>query len=181
MSSILYPHEEECSNSIDIDELYQKNFRRSVKHLSIFNKILSRIHKRIQNTSRNKRNDLHIWFSIPEFIFGEPLFDQSDCIAHIIGKLTDNGFLVKYMHPNTIFVSWEQWIPSYIRDEYKKKTGIVVDQNGIVIKSSKTENSETKDTTTEHVKDINKHFTPISKYKPTGHLLYDAELFDAIK
>ena len=102
-------------------------------------------------------------------------------MINIYGKLTDNGFLVKCMHPNTIFVLWAQWIPSYIRDEYKKKTGIVVDQNGIVIKSSKTEISETKDTTTEHVKDINKQFTPISNYKPTGHLLYDADFFVAIK
>ena len=29
-----------------------------------------------------------------------------------------------------LFISWNHWIPLYVRDEYKKKTGIEIDQFG---------------------------------------------------
>ena len=128
MSCLLYVDEEEASNKINIDDLYEKKRQRDLKQLSIFNKILARIHKRIQFTGRNKRNEKHIWFTVPEFIFGEPNFDNGECVAFLIVKLEENGFHVRYMHPNTLFVSWENWIPSYTRSEFKKKTGIQVDE-----------------------------------------------------
>jgi hypothetical protein len=54
MSNIIFVEDEECLNNIDIDELYDKNMRREQKSVSIFNKILNRIHKRILTTSRMK-------------------------------------------------------------------------------------------------------------------------------
>jgi hypothetical protein len=44
--------------------------------------------------------------------------------------LQTNGFQVRYFHPNTIFISWNHWVPSYVRNEIKKKTGIVVNEYG---------------------------------------------------
>ena len=134
-----------------------------------------RLSKRIYTVSKSKRSEQHIWFTIPNFILGEQTYDQGDCIAHVIGKLVDNGFLVKYLQPNTIFVTWEQWIPSYIRDQHFKKTGILIDEKGNVIDKQKSDHTITEPQSKEC-----KTYTPLSKYKPTGHLLYDAELFDAI-
>ena len=88
-----------------IDELYEKQQRRDLRQVSIFNKILNRIHHRIRITSRAKK-DKHIWFTIPEYIFGEPVYKKEDCIAYIIAKLEANKFHIRYVHPNTIFVSW---------------------------------------------------------------------------
>ena len=173
---MIFHHEDDSVVKIDIDDLYKKNLARSLKHLSIFNKILNRVHKRIYTTSKNKRTEQHIWFVIPKFILGEQAYDQGDCIAHIIGQLVDNGFVVKYLHPNTIFVTWGQWVPSYVRDEHFKKTGILIDEKGIPIKKAE---QEPHQNTTEIQKEL-KQFTPINKYKPTGHLLYNADLFEAI-
>ena len=139
MSNIIYHDENDSVNEIDIDELYRKNLERSMKQTSTFNKILNRVHKRIQKTSQNKRTEQHIWFIIPKFILGEQTYDQGDCIAHVIGKLVDNGFVVKYLHPSTIFVTWGQWIPSYERDLHFKKTGILIDERGIPIKKPEPE------------------------------------------
>ena len=125
MSCLLYVHDEEAQKKLNIDDLYEKKHQRDLKQISIFNKILNRIHKRIQLTGRNKKNDRHIWFTVPEFIFGEPNYDQGECLGYIIAKLEENGFFTKYMHPNTLFVSWENWVPSYTRNEIKKKFGIV--------------------------------------------------------
>jgi hypothetical protein len=124
MSNILFANDEESVAKIDIDGLYERNMNRELRNVSIFNKIINRIHKRILTTSKSKQ-DKYIWFTIPKFIFGQPLYHQGDCIAYIITKLSDNGFFVKYMHPNTIFLSWEQWIPSYVRLEYKKKQALL--------------------------------------------------------
>ena len=177
MSNIIYHDENDSVNDIDIDELYRKNLERSMKQTSTFNKILNRVHKRIHKTSQNKRTEQHIWFIIPKFILGEQTYDQGDCIAHVIGKLVDNGFVVKYLHPSTIFVTWGQWIPSYERDQHFKKTGILIDERGIPIKKPEPEPQPQPQL---HTEKDNKCFTPINKYKPTGQLLYNPELFDAM-
>lgn len=180
---MIYCNENDEVHNIDIDDLYQKAFVRNLNHLSIFNRILNRVHKRIKTTSRDKKNDQHIWFTIPKFILGEQTFDYGDCVAHIIGKLVDNGFFVKYLHPNTIFVSWEQWVPTYARSEYFAKTGISIDEKGNTIKKTEKVNEQQNKgviiTPTPQGKGTSP-YTPISKYKPTGNLLYNADLFDAI-
>ena len=47
MSCILYVNDEESNRKINIDDLYEKKQKRDLKQLSIFNKILNSIHKRI--------------------------------------------------------------------------------------------------------------------------------------
>jgi hypothetical protein len=186
MSCLLYVNEEEAQNKIDIDGLYEKKHQRDLKQISVFNKILNRIHKRIQITGRNKKIDRHIWFIVPEFIFGEPNYDQGECLGYIISKLEENGFFTKYMHPNTLFISWENWIPSYTRNEVKKKLGIVLDERGNVIdKLNENIEIESHDPQVRlmqvNAKKEQKQFTPIDQYKPTGNLVYHPEMFEKIE
>ena len=133
MSGFLYVNDEESSGKVDIDSLFEKRQRKDLKQLSIFNKILNRIHKRINLTGKTKVKDKHIFFTIPEFLFGEPLYNQGDCVGYLVVQLEENGFHVRYMHPNTLFVSWENWVPSYVRSEIKKKTGKILNPQGMVI------------------------------------------------
>ena len=76
------------------------------------------------------------------------------------------------MNPNILFISWDQWIPSYERSEYKRRTGITINEKGEEIKSKSTEVPIT-------VKE-NKNYTPITNYKPTGHLVYNPDVYNAI-
>lgn len=189
MSCLLYVNDEEASRKINIDDLYEKKHQRDLKQISIFNKILNRIHKRIQHTGRNKHNDKHIWFTVPEYIFGEPNYDNGECIAFLIVKLEENGFLVKYMHPNTLFVSWANWIPAYARNELKKKTGIVVDEKGNVIDRKEQEEENSNDPNSKLLntgkggtnQKNQKQYTPISQYKPTGNLVYNPEILEKLE
>jgi hypothetical protein len=171
--------------------LYENKKKRDLKQVAIFNKILNRVHKRILITGRNKKNEQHIWFVIPEYIFGEPVYDKAECIAYIIAKLEVNKFHIKYLHPNTLFISWANFIPSYVRTEYKKKTGILVDENGIIVDKQELDNnimgSNELDskilnnrTAPTNVK-VQKEYTPIKNYKPTGHLIYNPDLFEKIE
>ena len=68
MSCFLHIDDEEASSKINIDELFDRQQQRDLKQLSIFNKILARVQRRIQLTGRNKRSDQFIWFQIPEYI-----------------------------------------------------------------------------------------------------------------
>ena len=186
MSVFLFTEDEENLQKVNIDELYESNQRRDVKQLSIFNKILNRIHKRITYTGRNKRNDKHIWFTVPEYIFGEPVYDKGECISYLVVKLEENGFHIRYMHPNTLFISWQNWIPSYVRNEIKKKTGNVVDEHGNILQ--KKEVNEEEDMNSKMFNDKNgnpttkdqKQYTPIHQYRPSGNLVYKPELFEKI-
>jgi hypothetical protein len=189
MSSFLYVNDEETRGKINIDELYEKKQQRELKQLSIFNKLLNRIHKRITFTARNKANDKHIWFIVPEYIFGEPVYDQGDCIAYLVNKLEDNGFHVKYVHPNALFVSWVNWIPSYVRNEFKKKTGMVINEKGEIL-SKDDDNKEDdmngrlfndKQNVNQKDQKEQKQYTPIGQYKPTGNLVYGSDMFEKIE
>jgi Family of unknown function (DUF5759) len=187
MSNLLLYDEEEAAGKLNIDDLYERNMRRDLKQLSLFNKLLNRVHKRIQTCSRFKR-DKYIWFTVPEFLFGEPTYDQADCISYIIAKLVENGFSVQYMHPHTLFVSWDQWIPSYVRNEVKNKTGKVINEKGQVVADLKTPKDAESDMTTGEsmgasgapATSSQKQYTPIGQYKPAG-MIYNPEIVEKLE
>jgi hypothetical protein len=185
MSCLLYVTDEEAHQKINIDDLYEKKHQRDLKQLSVFNKILNRIHKRIQLTGRNKRIDRYIWFTVPEYIFGEPNYDQGECLGFLVSKLEENGFFIKYMHPNTLFVSWENWIPAYTRNEIKKKLGVVLDEKGNVLEKIGEQEIESHDPQVRlmqmNTKKDQRQFTPIGQYKPTGNMVYNPEYFEKLE
>jgi hypothetical protein len=118
------------SEKISIDELYEKKRQQDLTKLALFNKILNRIHVKIKTASRQKVDEQFCWYVVPETMIGVPKYDQAGCIAYIIDKLKTNGFNVRYIHPNLLFISWLHWIPSYVRSELKKKTGIEINEFG---------------------------------------------------
>ena len=184
MACYLTVDDEEAIGKVNIDELYDKKQRRDQKQLAIFNKLLNRIQKRITFTGKNRTNDKHIWFTVPEYIFGEPVYDQGDCIGYLVNKLEENGFYVRSLHPNTIFVSWSNWIPSYVRSEIKKKTGKVIDEKGNIIEKEEDDDVNAKTfndrNNTNSSQKNKKDYTPINQYRPTGNLVYNPEMFENI-
>jgi len=123
-------NEEEFSDKINLDDLYSKKQQSDLNKLHVFNKILNRVHNKIKLTSRQHNSQHCCWYVVPEMILGVPRFDHASCITYLVEKLQDNGFIVKYTHPNLLFISWNHWIPGYVRNEIKKKTGITVDGFG---------------------------------------------------
>ena len=186
MSCILFVDEEEANRKINIDELYDKKQKKDQKQLSIFNKKLSRIHKRITHSARIKLDEKHIWFVVPEYIFGEPCYSKGDCIGYLVAKLEDNGFHVRYVYPSNLFISWLHWIPSYVRTEVKKKTGLILDERGNII-GKKEDEEDSKNDITASVNEKGqsqknqKQYRPIDNYKPTGNLIYGKEMFENLE
>lgn len=188
---------EDFSEKINIDELYEKKRQSDLNKLNLFNKILNRIHIRIKNVSKHRTGEQFCWYVVPEVILGVPKYDQGACIAYLIDKLKDNGFNVRYVHPNTLFISWLHWVPSYVRTEIKKKTGISLNEYGVQIN----ENNDNQDGTNTEEYDPNdfmvrlkdqqnqsqlksqnkKQYTPINSYKPSGNLVYGDDLLNKIE
>ena len=179
----LYVTDQESNQKINIDELYEKKQRRDLRQVSIFKKILNRIHKRSLSTGKNKMHDRYIWYQIPEYIFGEPLYNCGDCIAYIVYALEENGFRIQYLHPNMLFVSWEDWIPNYVRNEIKKKRGIIIDEKGNVVSETekKVEENEFKQATTQQPQQQQRQYNSTGNYRPTGNLVYGNDVFDKIE
>ena len=187
---------EDFSEKLNIDELYEKKRQHDLNQLALFNKILNRIHVRIKTASRQKNDLQFCWYIIPETIIGVPKYDQAQCIAYIIDKLKTNGFNVRYIHPNMLFISWNHFIPSYVRSELKKKTGIAINEYGQKIEDE--ENQDDSKSITNGPSDPNdfilnrsnqdqnqkgklkKEYTPIKSYKPSGNLIYDDDLLDKL-
>ena len=182
------------SEKLNIDELYEKKRQYDLSKLNLFNKILNRIHVRIKTTSRQKADEHFCWFLVPEVIIGVPKYDQAACIAYLIDKLQENKFNVRYIHPNTLFISWVHWVPSYVRTELKKKTGIVINEFGEKIDESNTQDEKVNyeptnpndymfNTKEQNIqgKQQKKNYTPINSYKPSGNLVYGEDLLNKIE
>ncbi len=194
MSSFLYVTDQETRSKINLDDLYERQQRKDQKQVSIFNKLLNRIHQKIKLTARNHKEDRFVFCTIPEYIFGESVYNQADCIAYLVDKLEDNGFHIRYIHPNTLLVSWAHIVPSYVRNEVKKRLGIVIDQNGQMV--DKLEDNREEDLNDRLFvtkrggggaaaadQDANgktrREFTPMENYKPVG--IYDREFLDRME
>jgi len=122
-------------------------------------------------------------------------------------KLKENGFNIRYIHPNTLFISWVHWVPSYVRTELKKKTGIVIDEYGQKVEGTDGDNinNNSKYNNKLKIEDRNpndlmfnlktqgsqqqnpdalkqkKNYTPITSYKPTGNFVYNDVLLNKIE
>lgn len=189
------------TEKINIDSLYEKKQQMDLNKLELFNKILNRIHVKIKTTSRQKIDEQFCWYVVPEIIIGIPKYDQGVLIGYLVDKLKTNGFIVQYYHPNTIFICWKHWVPSYVRNEIKSKTGIVLDEYGKKVSQDDDDtryitnsdynynnvngniaNTNIKNITNGQVKPKDdKKYTPINSYKPSGKLIYNDEMFNDLE
>ena len=153
---------------LNIDELYETKKKSDMNRLSIYIKLLKRIHNQIKMTSRMRENNQICYFVMPEVLIGYPNYDLSECLSYIIDRLNTDGFSTRYVHPNLLIICWSHWVPTYVREEIKKKTGKEIDQYGL----EKIEKQST-------VKFEN---TPsIRSIKSGGSSIYDDEFINSMK
>ena len=189
---------DDFSEKINIDELYEKKRQQDLNKLALFNKILNRVHVRIRTVSRQKVDEQFCWFLVPETIIGVPKYDQGSCIAYLMDKLKTSGFNIRYVHPNLLFISWLHWVPSYVRTEIKKKTGVKINEYGQRVEEDDDDSEGNKmitntpsdpndyllkqnDPEEKKGKGSKKEYTPIKTYKPSGNLVYDDDILNKIE
>ena len=215
MDNLFYSREEEDEDvenvrKINLDELYDTKKEKDLQKLQVFNRILNRIHTKIKMTSRQKINSNFCWYVVPEVMLGIVNYDRVMCISYIIAKLEENDFQIRYTHPNLIFISWGHYIPTYVRTEFKKKTGISIDEHGnkkedgndnneeggggggirLITNSGGGDNANIDHTLLNRNKTsaalsanpnlVKKEYKPINSYKPTGNLVYSNDFLKKI-
>ena len=180
------------SDKINMDNLFERKRELDQLKLKTFRKILNRVHTKIQITSRQRHCEQFIFFVVPEYIIGTPKYDVAACIAFIIDKLKENGFLVTYTHPNLLFISWAHYYDKAKRMDIKKQYGVNIDGLGNIVKSKKNVD-KTEDPTNLNALIFNKQdiktaanktksdYKQISSYKPTGNLIYNTTLLKKIE
>lgn len=206
MDNIFSNRNEENRESVEklnLDDLYEQKKQEDLAKLYTFNRILVRVHEKIKVASRQKNSQQFCWFLVPEVLIGVPNYDKNACITYIISKLEENDFIVRYTHPNLLFISWKHYVPNYVRTEIKKKTGTVIDKFGNYVSDADADAPPSVDGTTGsdlNVMMYNKKggaaaaaaangskkpaggdFKPISSYKPVGNLIYNQDLFKKIE
>ena len=178
---------DDFSEKLNIDDLYEKKKNYDLTQLNLFNKLLNRVHIKIKTTSKQSINQQFCWFNVPEIILGVPKFDQGACIAYLMDKLKKSGFKVHYYHPNLLLISWVHWIPTYVRSEIKKKTGISINEYGEKIEELKLDEenndedyNEFNNINSRELKKSKKEYKSTKIYKPSGNLIYNENILTKI-
>ena len=86
----------------DIQESY--NQRKALRE-SHYKTILEQVNRKIQKAVSLNHN-MFMFFEVPLFQFGCPLYNLEECIGFIHKCLSEGGFVVKYYFPNFLYVSW---------------------------------------------------------------------------
>ncbi len=160
---------------LNIDELYEKKQQIDINRVHIYNKLLKRIHGKIKTASRQKYDNEFCYFVMPECLVGFPNYNFEECLIYVMEGLNQDGFVTKYIHPNLILISWRHWIPQYVRDEIKKKTGKLIDKFGNEVQNDKGNKNVSFE------KNTKENQTVKQNYKPTGKFIYGNDILNTIK
>lgn len=91
--------------NLNIYELQKEISKKKEQRIRSFDRVLEICHNKIKDAS--KREMTKIYFTVPEYVVGLPIYNLSHCIEHIINSLKQNGFYVKYYFPKYIYISWD--------------------------------------------------------------------------
>ena len=90
---------------LNIYELHEEINKKKKKRSQSFDHVLGTCHQKIKNAS--KKELVKVFFDVPEFVIGLPVYDLTECIKHLIKSLEENGFLVQYFFPKLLYISWD--------------------------------------------------------------------------
>lgn len=198
-------------DKINLDDLYERRKEDNLETVRTYNRILNKIHDRIKYIASQRNMEQIAWYIIPEVIIGVPKYNHGECVRYIMGKLIDNGFRAKYIHPNLVCVCWAHYVPNYVRSEIKKKTGIRVDEEGKCIVDEDEEDDDKEQFNTKSLstsesggggggigrrqsqrvskpsvrfnlkKNRSSEPNDTSDYRPTGKMVYNSTVIDTLQ
>ena len=90
---------------LNIFDLYKSVNDKKANKKNTFAHVLKKAHGKIQLAA--KMDHYACFFEVPEYIVGVPMYSLTECITYVINQLKDNGFVVRYMYPKTIFICWD--------------------------------------------------------------------------
>ena len=83
--------------------LKEQNIKKKQKEKT-FKKIYKNLEKRI--IIANSANNNSLWFEIPEFILGIPIYNIIECKDYLQKKLKKNEFSSQFIEPRYLSIKW---------------------------------------------------------------------------
>ena len=99
--------------------------------LTVFEGVLKSCHELI--VRYNKEQIKHIYYDVPSYVFGKPMYDVDVLINYLIHHLTDNGLFVQRTEkPKQLLISWDD---KYINIDrfYRRQQTIKTEQHNIMM------------------------------------------------
>lgn len=90
---------------LNILELHRNITKRKIKRIECYENILELCHRKITFHSDNRKT--RMFYEVPDFIIGYPVFDLNDCIKFLVDALRKNGFITIYYFPKFLYISWD--------------------------------------------------------------------------
>lgn len=90
---------------LNILDLHRNITNKKQKRIACFEKVLELCHKKIVSSADNKK--VRIFYEVPDFMLGYPLYDLNDCITFVMDSLKSNGFIATYYFPKYLYISWD--------------------------------------------------------------------------
>ena len=90
-----------------LSELYTLKEKKEHAKYKTFDGIIEICHKKIKHTATI--GGMNIFYEIPYYMFGKPLYKITECIEYIVNALRKNGLYVQILpdpNNNIIYISW---------------------------------------------------------------------------
>lgn len=89
---------------ISVSQIQEMHYNKLKKRVNLFDKPLKQCYRVIRQAVSHE--ETYCMYTIPEIIFGNPLYNIPDCANYIYRSLRKNGFEVKYLFPNHLIIIW---------------------------------------------------------------------------
>ena len=99
--------------SLNIKDLQREVAVRQQRANEVYEKILALVHKKIIATNE-KSDDYSCIYKLPNFMYGYPIYNAHRCMEYLMTKLSNNGFEVRYIDANSLYISWRPKAPVVI-------------------------------------------------------------------
>ncbi len=138
--------------TFSVSDIHQKQRQKDLRRLYVYKSILGKVYKKIKKSSINEES--YCFYEVPEYIYGIPLYNMSDCVIFILNNLHEKGFSAKYVDPYLIFVCWNLPKPNLKITNIPKLMDLPSKQN-------------------ENMIDTTPIYRPIENFQGSGNYLYN--------
>ena len=111
------------------DDIRDMHARRKTIQQRGIDAVVNRCYSKIKATLRSNSSSTSCVLEIPEFVFGYPLYDLTDCVLFAKRHLESNGYKVSYFFPRMLVASWAEAVKTALFDPASinfKKSGKAV-------------------------------------------------------
>jgi hypothetical protein len=116
---------------LDLTQLVSGSKHIERQTLTVFEGVLKSCHELIKRY--NKEQIKHIYYDVPSYVFGKPMYDCEVLMNYLIHHLTDNGLFVRRTDKaKELLISWDD---KYINIDrfYQRQQQFKKDQNNIMM------------------------------------------------